>query len=87
MIMCQKCQITKTLVKKFKEKIKQPFEKWLQRKKLCILNDGHYIDHLIKKVLTKPKNNLLYKNKEYIKLKIKLNVVKKVITNEKFKAP
>lgn len=45
------------------------------------------LKNLIKNILIVPKNTLLYKNKEYIKLNIRLNVVNKVIIKEKVKAP
>ncbi|XP_065643012.1 histone-lysine N-methyltransferase SETMAR-like [Hydra vulgaris] len=44
----QKTRITKLLQSIPKEEYKKMFDKWLERMQLCIDNDGHYFEHLIK---------------------------------------
>ncbi|XP_065664660.1 histone-lysine N-methyltransferase SETMAR-like [Hydra vulgaris] len=44
----QKTRITKLLQSIPKEVYKKTFDKWLERMQLCIDNDGHYFEHLIK---------------------------------------
>ncbi len=43
-----KLQITRIMRDIPKEEYKKTFEKWLKRMELCIKNDGHYFEHLIK---------------------------------------
>ena len=44
----QKNRITKLLQSIPKEQYKKTFNKWLERMQLCVDNDGHYFEHLIK---------------------------------------
>jgi len=40
--------VTKILEKIPRKEYKKTFEKWIERMKLCVKNDGHYFEHLIK---------------------------------------
>lgn len=47
-VQSQKRQITAILQNIPKDEYRKTFEKWLERMKLCIDNEGNYFEHLIK---------------------------------------
>ena len=47
-VQSQKLQITKIMQEIPKDEYKKTFDKWVERMELCIMNDGHYFEHLIK---------------------------------------
>ena len=47
-VQSQKLQITEIMLGIPKEEYRKTIEKWMERMELCIINDGHYFEHLIK---------------------------------------